>query len=95
MLDRVRLENILEKSSVSLPDDAKAAAGMDAAQLSLRLSGVDVSSQPALPAPPAPLGLACPPPPPPLVPGGPIPPGAVFIKHLIVHIDFTEFYLHC
>ena len=67
--DRARLESLLEKACVSLPDDAKAAAGIDAANLSLRLSGGDLASLPAVPAPP-PLGLAAPPPPPPPAPSG-------------------------
>lgn len=74
MQDRVRLESLLERTSVSLPDDAKAAAGIDAARLSLKLSGVELASQPVAPPPPPP-GLAAPPPPPPPAPGGLMPPG--------------------
>jgi dishevelled associated activator of morphogenesis len=77
--DRARLESLLEKACVSLPDDAKAAAGIDAANLSLRLSGGDLSSLSAVPPPPPPES-APPPPPPPIIGGSmpepPPPPGA-------------------
>jgi hypothetical protein len=79
--DRARLESLLEKACVSLPDDAKAAAGIDAANLSLRLSGGDLSSLSAVPPPPPPE--SAPPPPPPPIIGGSMPGSTTCLNSLV------------